>query len=251
MLLGLPGLSLLWQVKNICGASSSQLYSNKVLLLLKSVRWPHVFSGIGYATQIVIAYAAVSYIVIQAWAFFYLFSSFSAEVPWASCRNPWNTGACAHKRSCLHNSSSASPRTQICMTLGKNLIQHYFMFYWLLDWYIHIRFVVFFSQSFVWSSAKKMVHPTWRCLRMQRHQPQNSGSKCNLLFCSNSIRKEVSKSLSGFSVSPSGLFMVCYSWWRWIVIALINHIVYEVVTAKSFAFWKHHSIWYILGMESY
>lgn len=50
-------------------------------------------SGIGYATQIVIAYAAVSYIVIQAWAFFYLFSSFSAEVPWASCKNTWNTGA--------------------------------------------------------------------------------------------------------------------------------------------------------------
>ncbi|KAJ3603077.1 hypothetical protein NHX12_030821 [Muraenolepis orangiensis] len=38
--------------------------------------------GIGYATQVVIAYAAVSYIVIQAWAFFYLFSSFSREIPW-------------------------------------------------------------------------------------------------------------------------------------------------------------------------
>ncbi|TKS71365.1 Sodium- and chloride-dependent GABA transporter 3 [Collichthys lucidus] len=57
--------------------------------------WRHfcpLFEGIGYATQVVIAYAAVSYIVIQAWAFFYLFSSFSAEVPWASCRNEWNTG---------------------------------------------------------------------------------------------------------------------------------------------------------------
>ena len=42
-----------------------------------------------------IAYAAVSYIVIQAWAFFYLFSSFSSEVPWASCRNAWNTGGTA------------------------------------------------------------------------------------------------------------------------------------------------------------
>ncbi|KAF7664346.1 hypothetical protein LDENG_00180030, partial [Lucifuga dentata] len=51
-----------------------------------------LFEGVGYATQVVIAYAAVSYIVIQAWAFFYLFYSFSAEVPWASCRNTWNTG---------------------------------------------------------------------------------------------------------------------------------------------------------------
>uniref|UniRef100_A0A8C7P9F1 Transporter n=1 Tax=Oncorhynchus mykiss TaxID=8022 RepID=A0A8C7P9F1_ONCMY len=59
--------------------------------------WRHfcpLFEGIGYATQVVIAYAAVSYIIIQAWAFFYLFSSFSAEVPWASCRNPWNTESC-------------------------------------------------------------------------------------------------------------------------------------------------------------
>uniref|UniRef100_A0A8D3D2V6 Transporter n=1 Tax=Scophthalmus maximus TaxID=52904 RepID=A0A8D3D2V6_SCOMX len=50
--------------------------------------WRHfcpLFEGIGYATQLVIAYAAVSYIVIQAWAFFYLFSSFSAEVPWFFC----------------------------------------------------------------------------------------------------------------------------------------------------------------------
>ncbi|KAM9523120.1 sodium- and chloride-dependent GABA transporter 2-like isoform 2-T2 [Salvelinus alpinus] len=59
--------------------------------------WRHfcpLFEGIGYATQVVIAYAAVSYIIIQAWAFFYLFSSFSAELPWASCRNAWNTESC-------------------------------------------------------------------------------------------------------------------------------------------------------------
>ncbi|XP_041745103.1 sodium- and chloride-dependent betaine transporter [Coregonus clupeaformis] len=35
----------------------------------------------------------VSYIIIQPWAFFYLFSSFSDEVPWASCGNAWNTEA--------------------------------------------------------------------------------------------------------------------------------------------------------------
>uniref|UniRef100_A0A8C5HYL2 Transporter n=1 Tax=Gouania willdenowi TaxID=441366 RepID=A0A8C5HYL2_GOUWI len=59
--------------------------------------WRHfcpLFEGIGYATQVVIAYAAVSYIVIQAWAFFYLFSSFTAELPWASCRNTWNSEWC-------------------------------------------------------------------------------------------------------------------------------------------------------------
>ncbi|KAI1897184.1 hypothetical protein AGOR_G00080600 [Albula goreensis] len=59
--------------------------------------WRHfcpLFEGIGYATQVVIAYAAVSYIIIQSWAFFYLFNSLSYEVPWATCTNAWNTDAC-------------------------------------------------------------------------------------------------------------------------------------------------------------
>ncbi|XP_061083816.1 sodium- and chloride-dependent GABA transporter 2-like isoform X2 [Conger conger] len=53
-----------------------------------------LFEGIGYGTQVVIIYAAVSYIIIQAWAFFYLYFSFSAEVPWDSCGNTWNTDLC-------------------------------------------------------------------------------------------------------------------------------------------------------------
>ncbi|KAM9361886.1 sodium- and chloride-dependent GABA transporter 2-like [Symphorus nematophorus] len=78
--------------------------------------WRHfcpLFEGIGYATQIVIAYAAVSYIVIQAWAFFYLFSSFSAEVPWASCRNSWNTEFCVEfdKKNTSSNWTAAANAT--------------------------------------------------------------------------------------------------------------------------------------------
>lgn len=69
-----------------------------------------VSPGIGYATQIVIAYAAVSYIVIQAWAFFYLFSSFSAEIPWASCRNPWNTGRLPDSRNVTERYSISPER---------------------------------------------------------------------------------------------------------------------------------------------
>ncbi|CAL8335510.1 unnamed protein product [Merluccius merluccius] len=77
-----------------------------------------LFEGIGYATQVVIAYAAVSYIVIQAWAFFYLFSSFSSEIPWASCRNVWNTDSCVEfdKRNSSFNwtasSNATSPATE-------------------------------------------------------------------------------------------------------------------------------------------
>uniref|UniRef100_A0A3Q3FMC5 Transporter n=1 Tax=Labrus bergylta TaxID=56723 RepID=A0A3Q3FMC5_9LABR len=51
-----------------------------------------LFQGMGYASHLIIAVSGTSYIVILAWAFFYLFSSFSAELPWATCGNYWNTG---------------------------------------------------------------------------------------------------------------------------------------------------------------
>lgn len=50
------------------------------------------FPGMGYASQMIIFYGSISYIVILAWAFLYFFSSFSGELPWASCNNTWNTG---------------------------------------------------------------------------------------------------------------------------------------------------------------
>ncbi|XP_071059226.1 sodium- and chloride-dependent GABA transporter 2-like isoform X2 [Pseudochaenichthys georgianus] len=48
--------------------------------------------GIGH--QVVVLYSSIYYIIILAWAFFYLFSSFNSELPWASCRNSWNTETC-------------------------------------------------------------------------------------------------------------------------------------------------------------
>ncbi|XP_037346500.2 sodium- and chloride-dependent GABA transporter 2 [Pungitius pungitius] len=53
-----------------------------------------LFEGMGYASQIIIFYGCISYVVILAWAFFYLFSSFSGELPWATCNNTWNTDNC-------------------------------------------------------------------------------------------------------------------------------------------------------------
>ncbi|KAI3369415.1 hypothetical protein L3Q82_007635 [Scortum barcoo] len=53
-----------------------------------------LFEGIGYASQMIIFYGCISYIVILAWAFLYFFSSFSAELPWATCNNTWNTDSC-------------------------------------------------------------------------------------------------------------------------------------------------------------
>ncbi|XP_077459435.1 sodium- and chloride-dependent GABA transporter 2-like [Stigmatopora argus] len=53
-----------------------------------------LFEGMGYGSQVVVLYSSIYYIIILAWAFFYLFSSLSAELPWASCRNSWNTETC-------------------------------------------------------------------------------------------------------------------------------------------------------------
>ncbi|RXN37702.1 sodium- and chloride-dependent GABA transporter 2-like protein [Labeo rohita] len=47
--------------------------------------------GIGYAGQLIILYSCMCYIIILAWALFYLIFSFSSQLPWASCDNSWNT----------------------------------------------------------------------------------------------------------------------------------------------------------------
>uniref|UniRef100_A0A8C0BL10 Transporter n=1 Tax=Buteo japonicus TaxID=224669 RepID=A0A8C0BL10_9AVES len=51
-----------------------------------------IFEGIGYASQVIECYLNIYYIIILSWALFYLFSSFTAVLPWASCNNPWNSG---------------------------------------------------------------------------------------------------------------------------------------------------------------
>ncbi|XP_074506895.1 sodium- and chloride-dependent GABA transporter 2-like isoform X2 [Sebastes fasciatus] len=53
-----------------------------------------LFEGVGYGGQMIMLYTNMYYIVILAWAFLYLFSSFHTVLPWASCNNTWNTENC-------------------------------------------------------------------------------------------------------------------------------------------------------------
>uniref|UniRef100_A0A2K5Y720 Transporter n=1 Tax=Mandrillus leucophaeus TaxID=9568 RepID=A0A2K5Y720_MANLE len=53
-----------------------------------------LFQGIGLASVVIESYLNIYYIIILAWALFYLFSSFTSELPWTTCSNVWNTEHC-------------------------------------------------------------------------------------------------------------------------------------------------------------
>ncbi|XP_070792985.1 sodium- and chloride-dependent taurine transporter isoform X1 [Pituophis catenifer annectens] len=53
-----------------------------------------IFSGIGYASVVIVSLLNVYYIVILAWGMYYLFQSFSHTLPWAHCQQEWNTEYC-------------------------------------------------------------------------------------------------------------------------------------------------------------
>ncbi|ESO89894.1 hypothetical protein LOTGIDRAFT_124265, partial [Lottia gigantea] len=50
-----------------------------------------LFKGVGVAMVIVSALTSIYYNMILAWAQFYLFASFTSELPWTSCVQKWNT----------------------------------------------------------------------------------------------------------------------------------------------------------------
>ena len=51
--------------------------------------------GIGWATTVTVFFQNCYYNVILAWAFYYMFASFTSELPWETCDNYWNTDQCA------------------------------------------------------------------------------------------------------------------------------------------------------------
>ncbi len=57
-------------------------------------RMSPAFKGLGYAMLIVRELVNIYYVVICAWAFFYLFAGFQSDLPWDTCEEEWNTVDC-------------------------------------------------------------------------------------------------------------------------------------------------------------
>uniref|UniRef100_A0A3P9K438 Transporter n=1 Tax=Oryzias latipes TaxID=8090 RepID=A0A3P9K438_ORYLA len=77
-----------------------------------------LFEGMGYASQMIIFFGNISYVVILAWAFLYFFSSFSGELPWATCNNKWNTDYCVEI-----NNQNASVNWTSLVNLSSSVIE--------------------------------------------------------------------------------------------------------------------------------
>ncbi|XP_032892203.1 sodium-dependent noradrenaline transporter [Amblyraja radiata] len=62
-----------------------------------------IFKGVGYAVILIALYVGFYYNVIIAWSLYYLFSSFTSDLPWAHCNNYWNSKNCTDPK--LFNTS--------------------------------------------------------------------------------------------------------------------------------------------------
>lgn len=77
-----------------------------------------LFKGIGIATTIIIFFLNCYYNIILTWAFYYVFASFTAVLPWSHCNNEWNTEACttdfnrSNFNTTLYNGTLMDPVTE-------------------------------------------------------------------------------------------------------------------------------------------
>ncbi|CAN9508177.1 unnamed protein product [Ophioblennius macclurei] len=70
-----------------------------------------MFEGLGIASQVVVTFQNIYYIVTLAWALFYLIHSFMSPLPWSTCNNHWNTEMCHSRMSVYANPHLFQPES--------------------------------------------------------------------------------------------------------------------------------------------
>lgn len=79
-----------WEAKALTSRPEGHLQAIHIFSVYHSLEMPN-FVGIGFAGQGVLLYSNIYYVVIIAWAIYYMHESFTSELPWTTCDKPWNT----------------------------------------------------------------------------------------------------------------------------------------------------------------
>ncbi|KAG1653924.1 Sodium- and chloride-dependent GABA transporter ine [Nymphon striatum] len=87
-----------------------------------------IFKGVGVATVVVTFILTTYYNVIIAWTLYYLFSSFTAVLPWSNCQHTWNSPNCyddlwMHSNNSTNMSMVGNYSTVINSSVLMNLIR--------------------------------------------------------------------------------------------------------------------------------